>query len=101
MINESFVNHRRSSRGIRQILFHVLRKHASPSVLVDLGFISNSDEGAYLSTDKGKKNMANALYEGFVKYKEEFDRKNGVVAVEEKTKVVETTVEWKTLKEKI
>lgn len=101
MVEESFVNHGRSSRGVKQNIFHVLRENASPSVLVELGFISNSDEGAYLSTDKGKKNMANALYEAFVKYKEEFDRKNGVVAVEEKPKVVETPVEGKTFKVQI
>src|SRR5690625_7825023 len=47
MVEESFVNHGRSSRGVKQNIFHVLRENATPSVWVELGFISNIYEDIY------------------------------------------------------
>lgn len=97
-VEDEFVRNGRSSRGVKQGVFHVLRENASPSVLVELGFISNQDEGSYLSTEKGKQERADALFKAFEKYKKDYDEKNGVVEVEEKPVVVEKPVVGKSFK---
>src|SRR5690606_31888364 len=74
-VEDEFVRNGRSSRGVKQANFHVLRTNASPAVLVELGFISNQDEGSYLATEQGKQKMTQSLFEAFEKFKKEFDRK--------------------------
>lgn len=98
LVEKEFVNNGRSSRGVKQDIFHVLRENASPAVLIELGFISNQDEGTYMSTEQGKKTLANSIFKAFEKYKEEFDTKNGLVKEEEKPKEVEKPVVGKTFK---
>lgn len=92
----------RHSRGVKQANFHVLRGNASPSVLVELGFISNKDEGVYLASNEGKQASSESLYKAFKEYKKEFDRKSGIEDQESKPKPmpVEKPLEGKTLKVK-
>ena len=65
----------RADRGVRQAGFWVLHKSACPSVLVEMGFISNVEEEKYLASDKGKNEIANAIYQAFVQYKSQLDKK--------------------------
>jgi len=77
-IQKQFVNYcNRSDRGVRQAGFWVLHRSACPSVLVELGFISNPAEERYLSSDKGQNEMAKAIYNAFVYYKRDHDKKSG------------------------
>lgn len=93
-VEDEFVKSGRSSRGVKQAIFHVLRQNASPAVLVELGFISNKDEGAYLATESGKEERAQSIYKAFQKFKAEYDSKNDpTVEVEEKPKEIEKPVE--------
>ncbi|MGB3453891.1 MAG: N-acetylmuramoyl-L-alanine amidase [Moheibacter sp.] len=98
LVENEFSRGGRSSRGVKQNIFHVLRENASPSVLVELGFISNPDEGTYLSTEKGKQERAESLFQAFKKYKQEYDEKDGRIVVEEKPKEVEKPVAGLTYK---
>ncbi len=68
---------RRSDRGVRQAGFWVLHRSACPSVLVELGFISNPSEERYLSGESGQLEMAGAIYNAFVNFKREHDKKSG------------------------
>ena len=68
---------KRADRGVRQAGFWVLHKSACPSVLIEMGFISNPDEEIYLASKDGKQQIATALYNAFVNYKNALDRKNG------------------------
>jgi len=43
-----------------------------PSVLIELGFLSNKKEGAYLNSDKGQLEMANAISNAVIKYRDDF-----------------------------
>jgi N-acetylmuramoyl-L-alanine amidase len=52
----------------------VLAKSAMPSVLVELGFISNKNEEAYLTTEQGQSYMASAIYRAFKDYKMEYEK---------------------------
>ncbi|WP_185116812.1 N-acetylmuramoyl-L-alanine amidase family protein [Dysgonomonas massiliensis] len=68
---------KRVDRGVRQAGFLVLRKPSMPSILIELGFINNATEAAFLNTKAGQKKMAESIYEGFRRYKREFDKKDG------------------------
>lgn len=100
LVENEFVSNGRSSRGVKQNIFHVLRENASPSVLIELGFVSNSDEGTFLASERGKEQMAQSIFKAFEKYKTEYDRKSGKTeeVVEEKPKEVEKPVAGKTFK---
>lgn len=74
-------------RGVRQAGFLVLRKTSMPSVLIELGFISNRTEEKYMNSERGQKELASCIYRAFKKYKEELDRKAGMVSSQEKQTV--------------
>lgn len=70
-IQKSFVsNLKRKDRTVKQAGFLVLRKTYMPSVLVELGFLTNSREGAYLNSSKGQKEMSSALFKAIMNYKQ-------------------------------
>ena len=58
----------RRSRGVKQAGFVVLRETAMPSVLVETGYLSNSEEEAYLASESGVDATAEALYRGLERY---------------------------------
>ena len=68
---------KRHDRGVRQAGFWVLHRSACPSVLVELGFISNYNEELYLASTTGQRQLAQAIYDAFVKYKQSHDKKLG------------------------
>ncbi|MBO4465124.1 MAG: N-acetylmuramoyl-L-alanine amidase [Bacteroidales bacterium] len=63
----------RNSRGVSQDPFYVLWKTSMPSVLVELGFISNDQDLAALRQEKTRKDLAECLYKAFQAYKKEYD----------------------------
>lgn len=65
----------RKNKGVHQAGFLVLRETSMPSVLTELGFISTPAEEAYLNSDKGIRQLARSIYEGFLDYKETQDGK--------------------------
>ena len=80
LIEKSFVRSKRESRGVRQAGFLVLRKTSMPSVLVEMGFLSNRTEERFLASDNGKKTIARAIYNAFADFKYDHDRKQGNLA---------------------
>ncbi|MFT3753440.1 MAG: N-acetylmuramoyl-L-alanine amidase [Paludibacter sp.] len=77
-IQKQFRNYcNRSDRGVRQAGFWVLHRSACPSVLIEVGFISNPAEERYLASDQGQKEMATAIFNAFVDYKHDHDKKSG------------------------
>ena len=89
MINTS----KRNDRGVRQAGFLVLRATAMPSVLVELGFISNKDEEKYLNNNENQVKLATAIFNGIKEYKHELDKKSGGAKSEELKK--DATIEIK------
>ena len=76
-IQKSFVSTGRLDRGVRQAGFWVLHKTAMPSVLVEVGYLSNKDERKFLLSDDGQNKMASAIYESFDDFVKEYERKSG------------------------
>lgn len=68
-VQKRFVGHlNRSDRGVRQAAFWVLLKTACPSILFEMGFISNPDEEKYLNQPASMAQMANAIVNAFAAY---------------------------------
>lgn len=69
-IQQSFVkNLKRNNRTVKQAGFLVLRNTYMPSVLVELGFLTNKKEGAYLNSNKGKNQMSEAIAKAIIRHK--------------------------------
>jgi N-acetylmuramoyl-L-alanine amidase len=63
---------------VRQAGFWVLHRSACPSVLIELGFISNPAEERYLTSDLGQNELSTAIFNAFVDYKRLNDKKSGI-----------------------
>lgn len=69
LIQRNFKRCNRVDKGVHQAGFLVLRETSMPSVLIELGYISNPSEETYLLSDNGSSNLANAIYNAFLNYK--------------------------------
>lgn len=56
-------------RGARQAPYLVLWNTSMPSVLTELGYMSHSEDRAFLISSKGQQTMATALFNAFSEYK--------------------------------
>ena len=100
-VEKNFVQKdKRFSRGVKQAGFLVLWRTATPSVLIELGFISNPEEGTYLASANGQKKSAESIFNAFKEYKREWDIKRGYPVKEDAPKPSPTKKEVKTEAEK-
>lgn len=60
---------RRIDKGVHQAGFLVLRETSMPSVLIELGYITNPNEEAYLLSSNGSSMLAQSIYQALVNYK--------------------------------
>jgi len=63
----------KNSRGVNQDPFWVLWRTAMPSVLVEVGFITNPEDLATMRSEKGKDGIAENLFKAFSTFKERYD----------------------------
>ena len=66
----------RKDRGVQQAGFLVLWKTAMPSILIELGFISNAAEERFLASADGQSYMASAIYRAFRDFKAAYEGEN-------------------------
>jgi N-acetylmuramoyl-L-alanine amidase len=60
------------NRGVSNAGFLVLHQTAMPSILVELGFITNSTEEAFLSSSSGQQALTKGIFEGFSSYYKQY-----------------------------
>jgi len=73
-IQRSFVtNLKRKDRTVKQAGFLVLRETYMPSVLVEVGFLTNKNEGAYLNSTSGQREMATTISKAIINYKKQLE----------------------------
>jgi N-acetylmuramoyl-L-alanine amidase len=81
-VENEFARHAgRKSRGVKQGPFLVLWKTTMPSVLIEIGFISNSEEEKYIASDRGQNEIAEAILNALSRYKEHWEK--GKLAVQQ------------------
>ena len=61
-------NLKRKNRGVKQAGFVVLHQTYMPSVLIELGFLSNKNEGKFLNSKMGQQQMAKEIAKAITKY---------------------------------
>jgi len=66
----------RNSHGVKQAGFWVLWKTTMPSILTEVGFLTNPKEEAYLSTPEGQDAIAVSLFRAFREYKSQMEAIN-------------------------
>ncbi|MCG2461260.1 N-acetylmuramoyl-L-alanine amidase [Flavobacteriaceae bacterium F89] len=72
MIQDNFTNKlHRVDRKVKQAGFIVLHQTFMPSVLVETGFLTNKQEGAYLNSKKGQTEMGTAIADAILEYKKD------------------------------
>ncbi len=63
----------RHSRGVSQDPFWVLWRTAMPSVLIEVGFITNPEDLATLRSEKGREGIAENIFQAFKTFKTRYD----------------------------
>lgn len=66
----------RIDRGVRRAGFLVLWQTTMPSVLIEVGFISNEQEELYLMSEEGQAYIASAIFRAFRDHKASLERKS-------------------------
>ncbi len=74
-VNHEFVERaRRPSRGVKQAGFIVLWAASMPAILVEMGYITNRFEAAYLNSEQGQDYLASAIYRAVRDYKADYEK---------------------------
>jgi N-acetylmuramoyl-L-alanine amidase len=96
------------NRGVKEAGFLVLRKITMPRVLIEMGFVSNKEEGSFLNSDNGQDKLAEAIANSILEYKKEYfisslnsvdknkvdekeEKPKEIIVKKEETKVVSTS----------
>ncbi|MDP2089879.1 MAG: N-acetylmuramoyl-L-alanine amidase [Flavobacteriaceae bacterium] len=68
-IQDNFTNElKRTNRGVKQAGFWVLHNTYMPSVLIETGFITNNNEGAFLNSADGQIKFSQSIASSILKY---------------------------------
>lgn len=64
----------RTSRGVKQARFYVLWGASMPAVLVELGFVTNPQEAAFLASENGQDYMAASIFNAISAFKTRYEK---------------------------
>ena len=81
---------KRKNRGVKQAGFVVLHQTYMPSVLIELGFLTNKNEGKFLNSKSGQQKMAKEIAKSIKKYYNQL--KLNTVAVNDQISIENTKV---------
>lgn len=72
-IQNNFIAQGRGDYGVKQKGLEVLAGSAMPGVLVEIGFVNNPEEETYMNSEKGQKEIVDAIFRGIKEYKREVE----------------------------
>lgn len=92
-VQDNFTNKlKRINRKVKQAGLIVLHQTVMPSVLIELGFLTNNSEGAYLNSKKGQTDMASSIADAILRYKKSLDwNVEGAAIIDEHLEDTETS----------
>ncbi len=64
---------KRVNRGVKEQGLLILQRAAMPSILTEIGFISNPDEEDYINSADGQEEIVNAIFKAIKQYKKEIE----------------------------
>ncbi len=67
--NNITTNLKKRDRSVKQSPLYVLARTVMPSILIEVGFLSNQSEGAYLNSVKGQTEMAREIANAIKEYR--------------------------------
>ena len=75
LVEESFAASGRQSYGVKQrdVGIQVLQATGMPSVLIEVGFLSNKEEEEYLNSDKGQDEVVQNIIDALGRYKSQVE----------------------------
>lgn len=73
LVEKEIAADNRKSRGVKQAGFVVLKETTMPSILVEVGFLSNKTEETYLKSKNGQKETASSILDAFSQYRFEVE----------------------------
>jgi N-acetylmuramoyl-L-alanine amidase len=79
---------RRNSRGVKQAGLIVLWAASMPAVLVELGYLTNRFEAAYLNSEQGQDYLASAIFRAVRDFKLEYEK--GLEAQNQRVSILES-----------
>lgn len=82
-VQKQYASAGRKDKGVHQAGFLVLRETSMPSILTELGFISNPTEEAFLSSTEGVNKLARSIYDGFISYRRQLADADTAIPAEE------------------
>lgn len=77
LVQNGFKSVSRYDRGVRQAGFLVLREAAMPSVLIEIGFITNREEERYINSQSGQAKIANEIAKAVIEYERQIRKRSG------------------------
>ncbi len=76
-IQDAFSAQGRRDLGVKQQSLAILAGSYMPGVMVECGFITNTEEEDYMNSEQGQMDIARAIFEGIKAYKQEMENKPG------------------------
>ena len=72
----------RNLRGVKQKSLYVTWQTLIPSVLIEVGYITNEEERRFMNSQEGKRILARGIHDGIIRYKKDFDLSREALAGE-------------------
>lgn len=92
-ISKGFKSLDKNDRGIKQVPLWVLDATTMPGVLIELGFVSNKKEGAYLNSEEGQDELARTIAKAIISYKNQMTGKGSKDSDDVKKEVTKAEVD--------
>lgn len=79
---DSKINGRSVNRGLKEESWYVVRNAKMPSVLIEVGFVSNKKEAALLDQKSYREDVALGIFDGISRFVQQFELSNGFTKME-------------------